>query len=366
MVTRQGEVWYARLESKDAEGNRKQKWIALPGIKSKREAQREEARLKTEQAQGTFIHPDKQSVKGYLETWLSGKRLTVSLRTWETYKFQITRHIAPHVGQIRLTALSAGEVRSWLAVLVGKGLSGRSAGLALVVLKMALAQAVQDEVLLRNPAWRIKAPRDTRENPEPLTTEETAQLLERCQGEPLYPAVMLAIFSGMRRGEILALRWEDVSLETGTIHVQQSIEETVEAGARFKEPKTPESRRAIKLPSVAVNELRRIRSETGRVRGLIVGDEDGNPLKPTLFSQRFRRLLKRVGIRHIRFHDIRHSHATELFRAGFHPKMVSSRLGHSKVGITLDIYSHVMPGMDAEIVKHLDTAFLPNRAETGS
>jgi integrase len=188
-------------------------------------------------------------------------------------------------------------------------------------------------------------------------------------------AVLLAVTTGLRRGEILALRWQDLDLEAGILSVRQSLEET-KAGLAFKEPKSRKARRTVALPALAVEGLRRHRADQARARlmlgpgwqdnDLVCAQHDGRPLRPRSLTHAFVNLLRRrADLARVRFHDLRHSHATLLLRKNVHPKVVSERLGHSTVGITLDVYSHVVPGMQEEAARKIDAALRSAIAEIG-
>ena len=167
----------------------------------------------------------------------------------------------------------------------------------------------------------------------------------------------------MRRGEILALRWRDVDLDAHALAVVQSLQSTKSKGLIFRQPKTQRSRRVVKLPQMTVDALRRHRAEQNEIRlrlgssyeddGLVLTGVGGRPWHPQAFSGACRNHLKRVGLP-IRFHDLRHTHATQLLRQGIHPKVVSERLGHASIGITMDTYSHVLPDMQEEAAARID------------
>jgi integrase len=234
------------------------------------------------------------------------------------------------------------------------------------ILRQALQQAVKWQLLARNPADAVEPPHPRRKEMLALDEPQIAMLLEAARpNRLLHLSVLLAVTTGMRRGEILALRWRDIDFEPGVLSVRQSLEET-KAGLAFKEPKSEKARRTIALPELAIEGLRRRKADQARVKlmmgrsyedhDLVCCQDDGRPLHPTSLTHVFVNLLRRRNLIRVRFHDLRHSHATILLRKGVHPKIVSERLGHSTVGITLDVYSHVMPGMQEEAARKIDVA----------
>ena len=181
----------------------------------------------------------------------------------------------------------------------------------------------------------------------------------------LFAPIFLDLATGLRRGELLALRWTDIDFETGALTVNQALEQT-KAGLDFKAPKTKRSRRKIALSPSAVETLRthlvnqmkeRMALGLGRdAGGLVFAQHDGQPISPMSFSQAYRRMVKRAGIKKVTFHSLRHSHATELLRVGVHPKVAQERLGHASIATTLDLYSHIMPGMQEDAALKIDGA----------
>jgi integrase len=201
-----------------------------------------------------------------------------------------------------------------------------------------------------------------------LTTNESARLLHAIKHTCIYWPVLIALSTGMRRGEVLALRWRNVDLESGVVRVVESLEQT-KTSIRFKSPKTDRTR-AVDLPAFSVEELRSLKRQqaeellmlgvrqTGET--LVCARADGKPLQPQSLTHQFTRLIKRIkDLRQIRFHDLRHSHATQLLTAGVHPKIVQERMGHASITTTLDIYSHVTNTMQADAAARLDAAFQP-------
>jgi integrase len=197
-----------------------------------------------------------------------------------------------------------------------------------------------------------------------LDTDATIELIEAGRPYRIFVPILLGVLCGLRRGEIAALRWRSVKLETGQLTVCASIEQT-RAGCREKETKSGRAR-TVALPATLVEELRQHRAKQAEELlqlGIRLTDDhrvvtqaDGAALQPHSLTQAFTRFMADRGLKRVRFHDLRHSHATHMLAAGIHPKIASERLGHSKVGITLDLYSHVLPGMQAEAAAAVDGA----------
>jgi integrase len=201
-----------------------------------------------------------------------------------------------------------------------------------------------------------------------LTTDESARLLHAIKHTRTYWPVLIALSTGMRRGEVLALRWKNVDLDGRVLRVIESLEQT-KTGIRFKSPKT-ERTRAVTLPVFSVDELRRLKRkqaeellklgvrQTGET--LVCARADGEPLQPQSLTHQFTRLIKRIkDMPRVRLHDLRHSHATQLLAAGVHPKVTQERLGHASITTTLDLYSHVTDTMQGDAAARLDAAFQP-------
>jgi integrase len=200
-----------------------------------------------------------------------------------------------------------------------------------------------------------------------LTPEQSSTLLDATHSTPLYWPVLLALATGMRRGEILALKWRNVDLDRGMVRVLESLEQTT-AGIRSKAPKSGRGR-TITLPSFAIDELRRLKLEQAETllrRGvrqsgntLVCARADGLPTTPAQFSNAFIAFLRSLDppFPQIRFHDLRHTHATQLLLAGVHPRIAQERLGHASVALTLDLYSHVTATMQEDAAAKIDAAF---------
>ena len=358
--------WAIILDAQDTAGKRKRRWHSFAG--TKRQAQIECARLISEVQGGNYLEPSKVTLAEFLGRWLNHIKSQVSPRSHERYAEIVHTHIVPLLGAVPLTRLRGEQVSEAYAKALasgrrdGKGgLSPRTVHHIHRILKQALAQAVRWQTLARNPA-DVDPPRVEKKQMHTLDADETITLIEAARGTNLFVPVLLGALCGLRRGEITALRWRTIDLDAGQLAVVASTEQT-EEGVREKETKSGKDR-TVALPSMVIDELRqyRIRQAEGLLQiGVrltdnhhVVAREDGQPIQPRSLTHAFIKFLRRCGLQHIRFHDLRHTHATHMLKAGIHPKIAQERLGHSSVGVTIDLYSHVLPGMQAEAVNRID------------
>lgn len=357
---------------RDDRGRPKYKWHTVRG--GKRQAEDECARLLNQLTTGEYVEPTRTTVGDYLERWLNDyARTNVAGKTFERYAEIIQKHLIPALGHHRLAKVQPLHIQAYYSLALQSGRKDGKGGLSAQtvlhhhrILKDALKQAVRWRLLARNPADAVEPPRPTDREMQVLDETQTALLLKHAQKKGLYIPILLAVTTGLRRGEILAARWGDLDLEAGTLAVCQSLEHTKAGGLVFKQPKTRRSRRVVALPTFVTEALRRHRAAQARLRlqagsayadhDLICPRWDGNPRTPGAVTRSFTKLIAELSVPRVRFHDLRHSHATQLLRQEVHPKIVSERLGHSTVGITLDTYSHVIPGMQEEAAKRIDTA----------
>jgi integrase len=306
----------------------------------------------------------------YLGHWLSHIRARVRLSTYEGYRTLLQCHVIPALGEIELGRLHPLDLQTLYSALLGperkpRPLSAGSVRNLHLVLAQALKQAVSWQLIDRSPASGAQPPRP---RPHQYTVADPAllrMLLHQLVGHPLELPAAFAIATGMRRGELLALRWSDLAPDHSVAYIRRSLQITRQ-GLRFEEPKTRRSRRAIILPALihpylerqeAVQQSRHSRSSTAPRDALIIDSGDGQPINPDSLSSAWRRFIRGNELPAIRFHDLRHSHATALLLQGVHPKIVSERLGHASIGITLDTYSHVLPTMQSDAVTAFDELF---------
>jgi integrase len=361
--------WAIILEHRDATtGKRKRKWHSFQG--TKRQAQVECARLISAIQAGTYLEPSKTTLAAYLDHWLDHVKTQVSPRTHERYSEIVRKNIAPALGAVFLNKLRPAQISTAYSSALANGRRDGKGGLAPTtvvymhrLIKQALGQAVRWELLARNAADAVDPPKVERGSLTTYDMTQTVELLEALRGTRLRLPVLLGVMCGLRRGEIVALRWSHIDLAAGKIAVVESAEQTA-AGVRYKPPKSGRGR-TVALSAMVTTELRHHRlaqAEELLRLGVRQSDatfvytrQDGGPVQPRSLSQMWASCATQLP--RVRFHDLRHAHATHMLSAGVHPKVASERLGHSKVGITLDLYSHVLPGMQENAVARVDEAY---------
>jgi integrase len=363
--------WYAVIDMREPEtGKRRRKWHSLQATR-KRQAQIECARIISDIEGGTYLEPDKTTLAQFLVQWLEHIKANVSPRTHERYSEIATKNIVPLLGELKLRQIKPFQISQAYAKALssgrrdGKGgLSPRSVMHIHRVLKQALKQAVRWEILNRNPVDSVQAPKVERHRITTYDMPQTAELLDAVRGTRIFIPVLLAVLCGLRRGEIAALRWRHVDIANAQIAVVESAEQ-MNGSVRLKETKSGRAR-TVAISATVVEELKahRLQQSQDSLRlGLRLADHsyvaapaDGSPLQPTFITHEWVRIISGTALPRVRFHDLRHAHATHMLSSGIHPKIASERLGHSRVGITLDLYSHVVPGMQEDAVARMDAA----------
>lgn len=368
--------WVAELsEGRDESGKRQppRRWY---GETRKEVAEELTAALRDKQ-QGLLPKASKQTVGQFLDAWMEDVvKGSVRPTTYETYR-NVLKHAEP-IRDILLMKLTPQDLQRLYANIRSakdedKRL-GRTTQVLHAVLHKALGQAVKWGLVPRNVTEAVERPKAQTKEFRPLTKEEADGLLKAAEGDRLYALYVLALTAGLRFGELLGLRWEDIDLDKGILTVKHQVR-MVDEEPQFIPLKTAKSRRTIRLPSLAVTALRKHRTrqleerlrlgEVWRDYDLVFCTEVGTPLSESNVRNRsFHPLLKKAGLPRIRFHDLRHTCATLLLAQGVHPKLVQEQLGHSAIGMTLDTYSHVVPSMMDQVAGAMDSIFGDKRTKT--
>ncbi|WP_070120421.1 site-specific integrase [Bacillus marinisedimentorum] len=345
-------------------GRRKQK--RKRGFHTKREAENALASLLNELNNGTFIEPTKLTVNEFFEEWLKERLSQVSRHTYKTHTSLYKHHIQPLLGGLELCSINSSLLQKYVNELVTQtDLHVNSIRKVVSLLKLGFAKAKRLGLIQHNPVTNIDMPREVKPNLGVWTIEETQKFLQYTFNYRYYIAYLLAINTGMRKGEILGLRWRDINFEENIIYINQILEPD---GKVFKSgAKTSSGVRSIHISRHLLLQLKKEKVERNQERlkigssyndnDLVVCTKYGNPVDPPSFSKRFKELSAKAGLPVIRFHDLRHTHATMLIQQNVNPKVISERLGHSNIQITLNLYSHVLPSMQQDVADKLDKLF---------
>jgi integrase len=319
----------------------------------------------TERDAGIAVKPAQQTLNEYLDRWLeTAVKPKVRPKTWMGYRSLLHNHIRPALGARPLARIKPLEVQQAFQDMIDRGLSARTIEYTRMVLRQAFKQAIQWRLLTFNPCDGVQIPRRQRREMQALSPEQARRFLVVARGTRYGMLFELAITTGLRPSEYLALKWEDIDFERGTLSVVRSLDAMPGGGYRLEETKTRNSRRVVKLlPSVlrALLEHRqaqqRLREEAGErwnEQGFVFTNAEGGPLDGhNLSSRHLRRILKEAGLPQIRLYDLRHTAATLALSAGVPVKVVSEMLGHSSVALTLDVYSHVLPHMQEDAARRM-------------
>ena len=332
---------------------------------------REEAHEKLIEAlsnrnKGLIFEGEDQTLSAYLDRWLNGSTKSyVKPSTFEGYELMIRNHIKPALGHKKLKVLAPDHVQYFYQQKLEAGLAPGTVRVMHGILHRALEQAVKWGVVPRNVCKATTSPKPNPEEIRPLDSEQAKRFLEASRGDRLEALYVLAVTAGLRVGELLGLKWEDVDLDAGALRVRRTRSQA-KTGPTFTAPKNGKGRQ-LRLTRRAVEALKshKAAQNTERLKAgsLWAGDNlvfcthAGRPLDfRNLARASFKPLLKKAGLPDIRFHDLRHTCATLLLSRGHHPKLVQELLGHASVAMTLDRYSHVLPGMGDQTAAAMEAA----------
>jgi integrase len=364
-ITKRGKNSYTivlSLGNDSVTGKRKQHWESVKG--TKKDAEKRLSELITQIDTGGFVKPGKISLGEYLERWLKDIWPSLAPSTSQTYQFFVNRHIKPALGQIPLTKLRPEHLQHLYSDKLTTGLGQRSVRYIHITLHKALKNAVKLGMIARNPADAVTPPRVQRPELRTWDEDDIQTFLEYAKDSLYYTLFFTALYTGMRRSELLALRWGDIDFIMGQVHVNRSLHYLKAGEIEFRQPKTASGRRSIALPASAILTLTEHMEKQKLDRAmlgkpltdsdLVFSSLEGKPLLPDTVTHAWNNLVRRTGLKPITLHSCRHTHASLLLKQGIHPKVVQERLGHSSIQTTIDTYSHVAPGLQEAAAKCFD------------
>jgi integrase len=368
---RKDKRWVARLTLR-WEAGRQIRWESYSATES--EAQEKLLKARFDHSRGLPVAIEKKSVREFFDRWLEQSvKPTVRLTSWQQYYQHVRLYLGPSLGSYELAKLSAPHVQGFINQMLKSGLSPRTVRLSLDILRHALDQAMKWDLVFRNVAKLVDAPRMERREMIALDQAQAGCFLDAATGERLEALYSVALSMGLREGEALALRWSDIDFDRRQLSIRQTLQRM--GGKRFghpgssklvfQEPKTDRSRRTLHLPETIVLALRRHRTAQLQERllagsawqehGLVFPNTIGNPLEPRDAVADFKRILAKAGLSaSIRFHDLRHSAASLLLAQGVQLRAIMELLGHSSIALTANTYSHILPSVMQDLAEKMD------------
>lgn len=311
---------------------------------------------------GLPVSTRKLTLAAFLERWLEMVRSRVRASTYENYELN-ARRANTELGEVPLKSLSPALIQATYKHLLRRGLKPYSVLQVHRLLHRSMSHAFHLGLVTRNPTLLVLPPRPQRRPTTALSAQQLLLLLDRTRGDRLYPLWVVLSSTGLRIGEALGLRWQDVDLDRGRISVRQALQRRRGAGLVFVEPKTAASRRAVELTQLGLEALRaqgtrqaisRLFTPGWQDSGLVFTSLLGAPMQPHQANVELTRALGVLNLPHLRVHDLRHTAASVMLQAGIHPKVVQEMLGHKTIVTTLDTYSHVLPALHGSAIRVLD------------
>jgi integrase len=342
---------------------------------TKKEALEKLRQAQEEDRKGILPTGPHQKLGDYLMHWLESTHRPPMARTstYVNYRSIIIRHLIPAIGHIDVQKLTPQHVQALYAQKMKAGLKPRTIGVIHAILRGALENAVRWRLVSQNVASLASVPHPERYEGPVLTMSQVRKLIEMVRGGRMETVLILAVMTGMRRGEIMALRWTDIDFNKKLLYVRRTVNRYSGFGLVVNDPKTKTSRRKIKLADVVVEALQEHRKrqeeaqrqsdEKGNECGLVFPNTQGDFVDPNNVGRSFRRLLKKAGLPHMRFHDLRHSTATILLAMGVSLKVVQELLGHHTIAMTSDTYAYLLPSMQEDAMEQLDKKFRDDEEE---
>jgi integrase len=369
-LTRRGKTsWRLKFDAgrDPATGERLTKYVTLKGTKA--QAQAEAAKIIASTVTGEYVDASSEITSQFIERWLADHAdHNVGNKAWTRYAELLRKHVGSRVGNIPIQKLQAKDLARVYSEMAKAGLSDRTRLHAHRVMRTMLKHAVQWGVVFRNVADLVDAPRVAVDEVVIPTTEQMDLILAALKGSELYAVVATAIGTGLRRGELCALRWSNVDLESGSLRVVQSLEQSKRGGLVFKAPKSAAGKRTVSLSPSTVAILRTHKREQQERRlalglgrmpadGFVFAGLDDTMLKPATLTQAWKRMIARLGQPELTLHCLRHYHVSALISAGIDILSVSRRIGHSSAALTLRVYGHLLKQKDDQVAVAIEALF---------
>lgn len=347
----------------------KRKQASFGPFRTKTEAKKELLKIKRQIDEGSYFKESTENFSVFMERWFNTSyKKTVEITTAKSREYIIKNHIIKHFQHRKVNEITTFDIDCFYVDKLDAGYSGAYIRHMHNLLNQAFDQAVRWSLVKVNPVKNAKPPKVKSEEKTTWTVDEVNRFLNLIKNRSIEIPYFLAIFTGMRRGEVLGLKWDDVDFENKKIRIKRSLCFVSGQGLIFKEPKTQKSKRQISISQHVVNVLKKHKQKQEFQKeklwrqyednNLIVCTDDGKPLDPRNLLRQFYRLIEEANVPRISFHDLRHTHATILMQQGENPKVVSERLGHSRVGITLDLYSHVSDDLQEQAAEKFENVLL--------
>ncbi len=357
--------WVAEITTET--GKRKKAYC-----KTRQEAHRKKNEMLRELERGMLATGPQRKLGEYIQDWLENTHKgKLRLSVYLNYRKHV-KHIVAGLGDIWLQKLTPQQVQSFLTKKLDEGLSPKYVREMLGVLRLALKNAVQWGYISRNVCELVTRPRVPKHDIAPLTLEQAQRFRQHLQGHRFEVLITMAVVTGMRRGELLSLRWSDIDFQRNVLQVLHTVDRFTGYGYVEGEPKSAAGVRSIRLPGFLVDMLkqhqlqqmaRKRQAKAWEERDLVFPNLRGGYLHPNHLGEAFRALLEQAGLPPIRFHDLRHSAATILLSMGVNIKVIQEMLGHSDISITLRVYGHLLPSMQQEAIDKWDSVFQERKEE---
>jgi integrase len=369
---RSKDSWELTIDlGRGADGKRLRKFVNVKGKKSEADAKLRE--LLSSLDQGLPLGTGKTILSDFLEKWMEVHSSRVRERTIYGYRNVLRRYVVPCLGSKQLTLLRPSDLDGLYTQMLQRGLSPRTVLQTHRIVKKALKQAVRWNLIARNPVDLVDPPKYKRKEMPVLDVAQLSKLLNRASASQFGPPLYLASVTGMRRGEIVGLQWQDIDFQHMLISVNREIVFVPKQGHLVTPPKSAESRRTIDITHADVTKLIRHRAHQSELKlkagtawqdaNWVFTNEFGSHIKPNALSRAVQKFRTELGLPAVRLHDLRHTHSTLLLEAGVPLKVVQERLGHSSIAITADIYAHVTPGMQKAAAEAFQAILSPELKE---